>query len=163
MGSHPSWVRASIALGLLLAAASSCASARLPRPIGPANLAAPAAPDSGTLVVEAMTVEAPPAPATPIRLPSAVADAVTLAGTSEVAVPDAPVPAWDPLPSYVDQFTGTGWVSRPLFTGARSATARARGAWAPRLVAPYGYGYSVAPPARASSPHFSSPPSYSGY
>ncbi|MFO0681032.1 MAG: hypothetical protein U0234_03225 [Sandaracinus sp.] len=160
-------MRTILACLVVVAAASGCATTRVPRPIGPANLAtaeAPIAPN-GTLVVEALEAPAPaPSGASlPVRLPSAVADAVTLA-EGDVSVPAAPAaPAWDPLPSYVDQFTGSGWISRPLFTGARPPTSRARSAWAPSVSMPYGYRYSVAPPARSSSPHFSSPPAYSGF
>lgn len=167
-------MRGTIALVALLVAAG-CATTRLPRPIGPANvasvvLAAPMAPADGTLVVEAIEAPVPG----PQRLPSAVADAVTYAERADAPLPSAPCAcSWDPLPSYVDQFTGTGWVSRPLFTGARPPTAHARGSWAPAVSTPYGYARYGAPspygyarsvaPSRSSSPHFSSPPAFSGY
>lgn len=114
----------------------------------PAELAA----GEGTLVVEALVVPpAPSAPVLPVRLPSSVAEA------SLAASP--PAPAWDgPMPSYVAQFAGPGWMRRPIFGGSAQRT---YGRWMPfRGRAPF-----TAPRASGagpSTPHFSSPPSFSG-
>lgn len=125
-----------------------------PEESGANALAAPlpttSAPE-GTLVVEALA--APPvAPSIPVRLPDEVAQAATPPRPTH-----APAPAWDPLPSYVARYATTGWAHLPLFSGSGSSTQPStsfRG-WAPMPTV-------AVPPGYVSSPHFSSPPSFSG-
>ena len=139
------------------------------------NLAAPrmmaADTSGGTLVVEALVVPPPPAGGErPVRLPDSVAGRIAVATPRVALAVGAPAPAWDPLPSYVAQFTGAGWLHRPVF-GVASQPSTSFGHWSAypgrsAMSAPYGsrtpyYGASTGAYGSAS-PHFSSAPSFSG-
>lgn len=114
---------------------------------------------AGTLVVEALVPPPPASSAHPVRLPDAVAAAYDPPRHTRVASSTAP--AWDPLPSYVGQFTGAGWLHRPIF-GASAQTSTGFRSWGGGGRALSG-GFVTAPGAYGSaSPHFSSAPSYGG-